>query len=172
MSFDYQGVGGSEGKPAQKNALEDSQLYLNLLVNREDVKGTDIIFWGFGLGANLAVKLAYDNPDKADYIILDSPYTSGRAITLKITPWYLKPFVFPFIRSGHASKKLLPKIKQTPVLIVHSIEDQVVPYKMGEELFEIANQPKLFFESLGPHGYSLIDYEDLYWERVDKLLTY
>lgn len=172
LSFDYQGIGKSNGEPDYNNALEDSQLYLDMMKSREDVKGTKIIFWGFGLGADLAVKLAFDNPNTADYLVLDSPYTSKRAITIHTTPWYLKPFVYPFVYSGFSAKNLLPQISDTPILIVHSTEDQVVPYKMGEQLFQIANPPKLFFESLGPHGYSLIDHEDLYMERIEKLWTY
>lgn len=172
LSFDYRGIGNSEGEPDYKGALEDSQLYLDLLLQREDVKGTEIIFWGFGLGADMAIKLAFDNSGVADYIVLDSPYTSKRAITTHVTPLFFKPFVFSFVNSGFSTKKLLRQIKDTPLLIIHSAEDQVVPFKMGEKLYDVANQPRLFFESLGTHGYSLNDYEGLYMERIEKLLTY
>jgi fermentation-respiration switch protein FrsA (DUF1100 family) len=172
LSFDYRGIGKSEGGPDYKGALEDSQLYLDLLTARDSAMATDIIFWGFGLGADIAIKLAFDNPGTADYIVLDSPYTSKRAITTYISPWFLKPFVFPFVNSGFSTKKLLRQINNTPILVIHSAEDQVVPFKMGERLYETANQPKLFFEALGSHGYSLNDFEDLYMDRIEKLLTY
>jgi uncharacterized protein len=172
FSFEYQGIGKSEGKPTQKNVLEDSQMFLKYLGNRLDVSQTRLIFWGFDLGAGLAVKLAFDNPGVADYIILDSPYTSKREISLAVSPWYLKPFLFPFCYSPYSPGKLVSRIGKTPVLVVHSVEDQVIPYRMGEELYNLADKPKLFFESLGPHGYALVDYEKLYMERVDKLLTY
>jgi hypothetical protein len=29
-----------------------------------------------------------------------------------------------------------------PLLILHGVKDQVVPYTMGERLFELANKPK------------------------------
>lgn len=170
FSFDYQGFGNSDGKPTHKNILSDSQLMLNYLRKRDDTRHLPLIGWGFGVGGNLAVKLAYDNPSAFDYLILDSPISSQREMVLTNTPGLLKPFVFPFAVSQYASKKLIQKIKKTPILIVHSIEDQIVPYKMGEELYQEANKPKLFFETLGPHGYALIDYEKLYMERVDKLL--
>lgn len=172
LSFDYQGIGKSGGNPTSKNILDDSQIILDMICQREDVRQTDIILWGFALGADLAVKLAYDNPSTVDYLILDSPYASKRAITFEISPWYIKPFIYPFCFSAYSSRKLISQLHQIPVLIVHSVEDQVVPYKMGEELFRQANKPKIFFESLGPHGYALIDHEELYMERVEKLLRY
>lgn len=172
FSFEYQGIGKSDGKPSQKNVLEDSQLFLEYLEHRLDTSQTGLIFWGFDLGAGLAVKLAFDNPGTADYIILDSPYTSKREISMAVSPWYLKPFLFPFCYSLYSPGKLIDKIGQTPILIVHSVEDQVIPYRMGEELYNLADKPKLFFESLGPHGYAILDYEKLYMERVEKLLTY
>ena len=170
FSFDYQGFGNSEGKPTHKNILSDSQLMLNYLCKRDDIKNVPLIGWGFGIGGNLAVKLAYDNPYTFNYLILDSPTSSQRDMVLNNTSGLIRPFVFPFTVSQYASKKLIQKIKKTPVLIVHSLEDQIVPYKMGEEVFQKANNPKLFFEALGPHGYTLIDYEKLYMERVEKLL--
>jgi alpha-beta hydrolase superfamily lysophospholipase len=170
FSFDYQGFGKSEGNPTHKNILTDSQLMLKYLRKREDIKHIPLIGWGFALGGNLAVKIAYDNQYAFDYLILDSPITSQRDMVLNNLPGVLKVFVFPFAKSQYASKKLIKDIKRTPILIIHSIEDQTVPYKMGEKLFEEANEPKYFFESLGPHGFALIDHEKLYMERVKKMI--
>ena len=45
--------------------------------------------------------------------------------------------------------KLVKKIKNinTPILIMHGKKDDVVPFKMGLELFDKANQPKFSYFS-------------------------
>ncbi len=172
FAFDYEGFGNSEGKPTHKNLLSDSQLLLDEFEQINELENTKKIVWGFSIGANLAVKLAYDNPKTFDYVILDSPYISQRSASLRSIPTLLKPLAFFSAKSPYASKKLIGKIGKTPILIVHSIEDQQSPYTEGEKLFKLANKPKLFFESFGPHCYSLIDYEQLYLERVNKLFRY
>ena len=172
FTFDYEGFGNSEGKPSHKNLLDDSQLLLEEFGRIDDIKNTKKILWGFSVGANLAVKLAYENQGVFDYIILDSPYTSQRSTSLKLVPILVKPIALITAKSSYSSKKLIGNINGTPILIVHSIEDQQSPYTEGEILFKLAKKPKLFFESLGPHCYSLIDYEKLYIERVNKLLRY
>jgi fermentation-respiration switch protein FrsA (DUF1100 family) len=38
-----------------------------------------------------------------------------------------------------------------PILIIHSSDDPVVPFQMGQKLYELANQPKYFIETKGGH---------------------
>ena len=39
-----------------------------------------------------------------------------------------------------------------PVLVVHSPQDEIVPYSFGRRLFELANEPKRFLEIRGGHN--------------------
>ena len=39
-----------------------------------------------------------------------------------------------------------------PVLLCHSPVDDIIPFEMGQKLFEKANEPKQFFELFGGHN--------------------
>jgi fermentation-respiration switch protein FrsA (DUF1100 family) len=38
-----------------------------------------------------------------------------------------------------------------PLLVIHSVDDALVPYSMGEALFARANEPKTFWRVRGQH---------------------
>jgi len=46
------------------------------------------------------------------------------------------------------------KIKQVsiPKLFFHSIDDRIVPLKIGKKLFDAAGEPKKFVELIGDHN--------------------
>jgi len=44
------------------------------------------------------------------------------------------------------------KISPRPVWIFHAVDDQVIPFEDGKELFEHAGEPKTFIEFSGGHG--------------------
>ena len=46
---------------------------------------------------------------------------------------------------------LLPNWSKTPKLMVHSVDDQIIPYRFGEQLFDAAQEPKLWVSTSGPH---------------------
>ena len=62
----------------------------------------------------------------------------------------------------------LAKIKKvkSPVLIVHSREDQLIPISHGKKLFKNANEPKQFLEIAGPHAG--LPYQKVYDEGLRK----
>jgi len=43
-----------------------------------------------------------------------------------------------------------------PVLIVHSPDDEMMPYRHGQRLFEVAKEPKAFLEISGSHNEGFI----------------
>ena len=52
--------------------------------------------------------------------------------------------IFPIkllLKDKYESDKKIKNIK-SPVLIMHGEEDQIVPFWMGEKMFQMANEPK------------------------------
>jgi fermentation-respiration switch protein FrsA (DUF1100 family) len=39
-----------------------------------------------------------------------------------------------------------------PVLVMHSPQDEIIPFEMGRRLFDAAKEPKTFFELKGGHN--------------------
>lgn len=73
LLFDYRGYGHSVGRhPTQATMQQDAAAALDFLINRQGVKPAQIILYGQGIGASLAVNLAAQHHD-IPAIILDTP---------------------------------------------------------------------------------------------------
>jgi hypothetical protein len=66
----------------------------------------------------------------------------------------------------HAVKELT-----IPILVIHSTNDSVIPFTMGKELYERANEPKIFFEIDGYHICGPLSYADEIDEKIDEILN-
>ena len=50
------------------------------------------------------------------------------------------------LKDKYESSNKIKNIK-TPILIMHGKVDNIVPFKMGKKMYELANQPKYFYFS-------------------------
>lgn len=151
--FDYRGYGKSQGRPSEKGTYRDGLAAYKYLVEKRKVSDGQIIFYGESLGGGVATELATRLPGRA--LILESPFTSVVAMGEHFYPFLPSRLIV----SNHYDN--LAKIDQVkmPVLIMHSPEDEIIPYPMAKTLFERAHEPKLFFELRGDHngGYALTE---------------
>ena len=166
--FDYQGYGISDGKANTKNVVTDAQLVLDYVASNKKTN-TKLLLWGFSIGGNLAVKLASDNPDKIDALIIEGAFTSHPEVVKSVAPKGLKWFA-KCIRSSYPSKQLIKNV-HIPVLIIHSLNDKTCPYSMGETLYENANQPKSFLQLYSDHCFGLQQETDKYLNYLELFLT-
>ena len=71
----------------------------------------------------------------------------------------------------------LEAVKKTtcPMLVIHSPEDEIIPYKFACRLYEAANEPKQFAEFAGSHNEGFFENTDLYkkiWKNwLDQLVV-
>ena len=56
-----------------------------------------------------------------------------------------------------------------PKLIIHSQDDDVVPFRMGEELYHQAGSPKEFWKIRGQHADALVDHPHEFVSRVNRM---
>ena len=143
--IDYRGYGKSEGKPTEEGVYKDALAAYDYVAKREDMKDKAIIIYGASLGGAIAVDLA--SKRKAEYLIVDSSFTNAVDMAKRI---------FPFVPSILIKTKLdsLKKIKniQSAKLFIHSKEDEIVPFVLGEKLYDSASEPKEFLEIRGGHN--------------------
>ena len=169
MVFDYQGYGKSEGKPTHKNVVTDAEIFLNYLYDKK-AKDEKLVVWGCSLGGNLSVNIANRNQDKVDILIDEAGFSSHSDIATAMMPWFVKPFARLSVAAPYSSKKIIKEVK-IPVLIIHSSEDEVVPFRMGEKVYENANEPKEFWQIKGKHCYAIVDYKDEFITKLDSLIN-
>jgi uncharacterized protein len=148
--FDYRGFGISEGRPSHKGAFSDAVRVLDFICKNEQFKKQKTIVYGLSLGGNLAVKLALENQERIHALVIEGAFTNQRDIATHITPPIIKPFPWLLSHSYIKGEKLIRSIT-IPKLIIHSIDDEVVPFKMAKEYEANARAPKEFWQITGKH---------------------
>ena len=134
----WRSFSGNPGEPTEKNLYNDARKSVEWL-NNNGVKNENIILYGESLGTGVAVELGKDNTFNS--IILESPYTSiARAAKL----YYPYLPINLLLKDRYDSISKIDKIT-SPILIMHGEKDNIVPFSMGKELFEKANNPKYSF---------------------------
>ena len=134
LAVSYRGYMGSTGKPSEPGLLHDADAAYAFAASRSPAE--QIVLWGHSLGSGVAVALAAEKP--VGRVILEAPFTSAAAVGAKHY-WYVP--VRLLMTDQFRSDERIGKIT-APLLILHGVKDQTVPYAMGEHLFDIANKPK------------------------------
>ena len=151
LLISWRGFSGNKGKPTEKNLYHDAEEAVKWL-NNQGAISKNIILYGESLGTGVATELGKSNAFGG--IILESPFTSI-ANAAKIYYPYLPVNII--LKDRYDS---IGKIKNItiPILIMHGKKDNIVPQKMGLELYEKANQPKFsYFPENDDH---MMEYND------------
>lgn len=169
--MEYRGFGADSGKATHKNVLNDAQSALMNLTTLETVKGSKVILLGQSYGGQIAINLTSKYPDKVAALVIEGTFTSFNKEVVYQVPFILKPFLMLFTNSPYKSKDLIKEINGIPVLIIHSTDDKIVPFRMGQELYSNANSPKTFWEIKGKHIHGIQDYTKDYIKKIRMLTT-
>ena len=175
--IDYRGYGLSEGKPRLPEVYDDVQLGLDWLRSVHDDAGPLIVF-GQSLGGAMAATVLgeEENAGAADCVVLEAAFASYRDITDDVMKkswllWPLRWMVVPGMPAREQDpENRIAGIAPTPLLILHSDEDEVVPYSHGERLYAAAQAPKTFQPLHGGHTQSARD-PDVQDRLVDFMET-
>ena len=144
--FDYRGYGHSEGKPTEKGTYRDAEAAWKYLVDKRGISPQEIIIHGRSLGGAVAAWLARKHTPKA--FILESSFTSVPDVGAEFYPW------LPIKLLSRFNYPTITYIKEIscPVLVIHSNEDDLLPYSHGRRLFYAAAEPKEFLDIHGTHN--------------------
>jgi pimeloyl-ACP methyl ester carboxylesterase len=134
VGVEYRGYGGSGGAPSEQGLIADAEAGYAFAAARYPVP--QIVVWGESLGTGVAVALASEKP--VGRVILEAPFTSTEAVGAR-RYWYL-PVRF-LMKDQFRSDERIGKVT-APLMIMHGVHDQTVPYSMGEHMFDLANKPK------------------------------
>ncbi|MCD4825650.1 MAG: alpha/beta hydrolase [Phycisphaerae bacterium] len=167
LIIDYRGYGRSEGKPTEDGTYRDAEAAWAYLVNERKIPPEKIVVFGRSLGGALAVYIASQNHDQPQNspagLIAESSFTSAPDMAASMIP--LLPIRW-LVRFKYNSLERIPNVR-CPVLIVHSQDDDLVPYKFGQSLYAAAGEPKKLVTLEGGHNDGFILCEDEYVEQLD-----
>ncbi|XP_062516547.1 alpha/beta hydrolase domain-containing protein 17B-like [Corticium candelabrum] len=155
MSYDYSGYGASSGAPNEKNMYADIEAAWNALRKRYGISPESVIFYGQSIGTVPTVDLA--SRFEVAAVILHSPLMSGMRVAFPSTKrtWCWDPF---------PSIDKISKV-QSPVLVIHGTEDDVIDLSHGMAMYERAPNTvdPLWVEGAGHNDV------ELYGQYLDRL---
>ena len=160
--FDYRGYGLSKGRPSEKGLYLDTKAAYEYLLSRS-LQANWIIGYGESLGSVAIIDLACRN--RLSALIVEGAFSSGKDMARNIYP-FLPYWIFS-LRLDSESK--IKSIK-VPKLIIHSPNDEIVPYALARKLYEAAPPPKEFLQIRGGHNSCFFDSEPLLKEKIADFL--
>jgi hypothetical protein len=146
LIFDYRGYGQSKGKPSEQGLYQDATAAWQFLTEEKGIAPEQIIIFGRSLGGAIAARLAADV--QARGLILESTLSSARDFAKQVFKVLARLVI---IRYDFNTAEYIKHVK-APVLVLHSPDDEIMPFKLGEKVFESANQPKQFVRMRGDHN--------------------
>ena len=152
LIFSWRGYGNNPGKPSEVGLYEDAQAVLNWL-NQKGIPDTHIVLYGESLGSGMAIQMAAHRKLKG--VMLGAPYTSITEMAKRDYPWMPIDLL---LKHPFDSLSKLPDISE-PLAILHSRDDPVIPFELGQKLAKHANEPKAFyrFTDRGHTGFTKAD---------------
>jgi len=163
--FDYRGYGASEGEPSEEGTYLDAEAAWTYLAEERKAAPDDVVVFGRSLGGGIASHLATTHTPRA--LVLESTFTSVADMAAGIY-WYMP--VHLLCRFGYTVEKNMTQVK-CPVLVVHSPQDDMVPYAQGRKVFEAAPDPKEFLEIRGGHNDGFLITGGTYEKGLDAFLS-
>lgn len=163
--FDYRGFGASEGEPSEEGTYLDALAAWRFLVEEAGVPPERILLMGKSLGGAVAAWLATQKP--VGGLVLQSTFTSLPELAQNLYP------IFPVRQLARYRYETAAYLKKAnvPVLIVHSVQDEIVPFRMARQLFDAAAGPRTFLELQGGHNTAFWTSRDLYQQALERFLA-
>jgi fermentation-respiration switch protein FrsA (DUF1100 family) len=141
FAAEYRGYGRSMGKPTEEGLYRDAETAFKYLVSTRGTDPKTILSFGQSLGTAVAAHLAAQN--EVGGVVLEAPFPSAARIARRIF-WFL-PGIGLLVHSQFDTEARLKEIT-APIFIVHCNQDPVVPYQLGQEVYNAARPPKNFLE--------------------------
>ncbi len=165
LIIDYRGYGRSKGEPSEQGLYRDARAAWHYLVGQRGVKPEQIILFGRSLGGAVATDLASQVRPAA--LILESTFSSARAVATHLFP-LLSTVVL--LRYRFASDERIALVT-SPILMLHSPQDEVIPYSLGRALYAAAPSPKQFVEMRGGHNDGIMQSQPEYEWSLRRFIS-
>ncbi len=162
--IDYRGFGRSDGSVGEAGTYEDARAAYRFLVEKENIVPENIVFFGRSLGGAVAVDLATEFLPRG--LILESCFPSLADVGARAYP--LLP-VRQLIRIRYDSTDRISRV-ECPTLVIHSREDEIVPFELGKRLYDLAPGPKQLLEIRGGHNGGFVESGALYIDGLSGFL--
>lgn len=164
LIIDYRGYGNSGGKPSEQGTYQDAEAAWRYLRESRQTSPSSIVLFGESLGGAVAAWLAVRHEPAA--LVIASGFTSVPDIAAQFYPFLPVRWLSRF---SYDTREYLQSVA-APVLIAHSPDDEIIPYRHGRALYEAAKPPKQFLELSGGHNEGFIFVRDSWVRTLGEFL--
>jgi len=164
LLIDYRGYGLSEGSPSEEGTYLDAKAAWRHITETRGVDPSQIVVIGRSLGGGVALGLIEHHQPAG--VVLEATFTSIPDMVAHVMRVGL---LGQLMRIHYPNLERVRGLK-VPVLIVHSPQDDLVPFAQGRALFEAAPQPKRFLEIRGGHNDGFYEAREDYLRGVREFV--
>lgn len=168
LILDYRGYGRSEGSPSEAGTALDARAGWRWLMKAGHDPG-EVVLFGRSLGAAVAAELASALAGESSpaAVILESPFRSVPKLAQRLYPFLPARWL---VRFDYNTEAYVERI-EVPLLVIHSREDEIIPFGEGQAVFAAAEEPKRLLEIRGGHNTGFLDSEPDYSAGIDAFLS-
>jgi len=157
--LDYRGFGKSQGTPNEKGLYTDLESFIKYL-DKSGIHQSRIVLWGHSLGGAVVTNTAARHKFKG--VILESTFTNINDIKILSADslknphdGYFDVLYTNFIKSMPINQQFDNSKKigriTSPLLIIHSENDEIIPVKMAYKLAKLNPKAELYISETGNH---------------------
>lgn len=166
LIIDYRGYGRSEGEPSEAGIYRDADAAWRYLTESRRIPPERILLLGRSFGGAVAGYLASQHP--ALGLVLESTFTSAPEMAGVLYPWLPARWLTRF---EYDTRARLAHI-QMPLMVIHSPQDDIIPFSQGETLYLEGLPPKRFLELNGSHNVGVLTNTQRYRRGLDDFIAF
>jgi len=163
--LEYPGYGARSGRPSEEKNYTAAEEALRLLFQEDE---RPVFLTGESLGSGVASEMAARFPDQVEGLLLVTPFTTlreaGRA--------HFPAFLLNLILTEEYDNVQALKSYRGPLAVLLAEHDEVVPARLGRELYDTYGGPKKIWIQRGrTHNTLNLSPSAAWWEEVVEFLV-
>lgn len=176
FAYERRGFGESTGEANNSNQLKNDALEIfDQFKEMDEVKNFDLIIWGVSLGGIFATSNAAQRNMDIKGLVLEGTFSSfpdvAQHYASEINLENLKWLIPLLMNNDFPTDQEIKKVTK-PVVIIHSTEDKMIPFQLGQNIFINSNKTNTtFWKIKGAHVKGIINYEREYVNKFNEILN-
>ncbi|MFC1589503.1 alpha/beta hydrolase [Pseudomonadota bacterium] len=157
--FDYRGYGKSEGVAQLDDVISDSLDMITYSIEQLD-DDEKLVVMGHSLGGSLAIHAVAHSEHKGriETLVTIEAFSDYHEVTRDVlsTSWLTWLFQWPLsfaVDNSYCPLNSIAQIAPIPLLLMHSKQDEIIPFEHAEALYEVAEAPRKLQVVSGRHNH-------------------